>query len=151
MNTELKAAQTLLGLGVALGIKPPLFLWFWKPKIYQPSIGNLIRMSKVFLETGIQDTDLQNPSIPNAHELMQKNAYSMCRIIAYTMTKGNWMPRLTNRAIGYWLMHKLTPQEVCAISERLILNTGIADFLNTTRYLKSKTVTGYLGQRANRS
>lgn len=137
-------------MGVALPVKPPLFLWFWKPKVYQPSLGNKVRMSKIYLDTGIKDEELDSSTILESSDLLVRHSFAMCRIIAICMCKGYLMPLIFNRILARWLMWKMKPAEIVSVCELLILFTGTADFMSFTRFLKSLKVTG-LGQQANRS
>ncbi|MFC0182742.1 hypothetical protein ACFFJX_27600 [Pseudarcicella hirudinis] len=100
MNVEVKAAKTLLREGVALNIKPPLFLWLWKPKIYQPSCSQLVLMSKYLSETGISDNELENPTIAESTGLLAKHLETFCRMLAICMFRNFYLSKALHKIIA---------------------------------------------------
>ena len=148
IETEIKAANTLLQIGVVLPIKPPLFFWFWKPKVYQPSLGNKVAINKLYLESGITDEMLENASLMDAVSIENQCAYAVCRMIAYCMFRGYLLPKALNKIVGRWLMYKLSPQQLYGTVQLIMLFSGTADFMSTTRFLRQFQVMGRKGNRS---
>jgi hypothetical protein len=154
-ETEILAAETLLENGVSLGIDSPLFfrvLGVKRLKIYQPSLGNRIRISKLYLEMGITDEMLVETTQVDAEDLLQKNALRCCRIIALCMFRGRYLPILLNSIIANWLIHRMDSKQVMTLIQVIVSLSGTVDFMNTTRYIRALKITSpKLGQEAQTS
>lgn len=155
MQTELLAAETLLENGVSLGIRTPFFLRFLGVKhlrIYQPSLGNRLRISKLYLEMGIDDTDLLETTQVKAEAMMLKHSFAQLQIIALCMFKGRYLPQIFNRVLAKWLLWKLNPKDVTTLVMLILQFSGTTDFMTTTRFIRAmKITTPKLGQKAQTS
>lgn len=151
-NIELLAAETLLQRGVRVEIVAPLLLrLFGKKKfffyLYQPSLGNKIRISRMYLSMGITADQLNATTQEEADRLLVKHSHTLLRMLAIAMMKGRLMPWLFNRPMAYFLKYKLSPQQLFTMVQALVLFSGTADFMNTTRLFKGMKITAAnLGQ-----
>lgn len=144
-NVELLTAETLLENGVQLGVDAPRFFRLFglkKLKLYQPSCGNRIRISKIYLEMNISESLLSEVSALEAELLLQKHTYAHCRIIAIAMLKGYLMPLLFHRIIARWLMWKLNHSRAMAIAQAILTLSGTKAFMITTRFINQMNILG---------
>ena len=154
MHIENQAADTLLERGLPLPVRAPLFfrLLGLQPKCYQPTLGNKIRINKLYLKMGIDPKQLEEISLVAADQLLVKNGYRLCKIIAIGMCKGWLWPLLFAPAIAVWLKWKLNPKYACAIAYVMISQSGTADFMDTTRLIAQMQILApSLGQSPQRS
>ena len=151
-NIELLAAETLLQRGVRVQIVAPLlFRLFGKKKLsfylYQPSLGNKIRITRLYLKMGITADQLNATTQEDADRLLVKHSNTFLRMLAIAMMKGRLMPWLFNKPLAYFLKYKLSPQQMFTMVQALVLFSGTADFMNTTRLFKGMKITeANLGQ-----
>lgn len=143
---ELLASETLLQRGVKVQIDAPLlFRLFGKKTIsfylYQPSLGNKVRISALYLQMGITDAELQETTLENAEALFLKHHFVLLRIVAICMFKGRFWPWLLNKPVAGYLKWKLTPQKLLALAQLIILFSGTANFMNTIRSAKAMKIT----------
>ena len=151
-GVEIKAVEVLLQRGVPIDVAPPLLFWWWKPRVYAPTAGNMVRMSELYLKTGISDDNLDDVGLLEAMSIAKRHTYTICRAIAICMFRGYWMPKIMNRVVGWWLMQKLSQKDIAGITLTLMSFSGTADFLSTTRFLRGMRITSpNLGQRKKRS
>ena len=157
MQTELLAAETLLENGVSLGIRTPFFLRVLGVKhlkIYQPTMGTRIRISKLYLEMQIDDAELIETTQEEAEKLILKHSATHLKIIALCMFRGRYMftnkilSKFCYKYLAEWLMWQLKPQEITVLSTLILQYSGTADFMNSTRYMRAMKITSpKLGQK----
>ncbi|WP_115171340.1 hypothetical protein [Sphingobacterium spiritivorum] len=143
---ESLAAETLLQRGVKVQITAPLLFRLFRKKnialsVYQPSLGNKIRISALYLKMGIKEAELQETTHENAEALLVKYSHTLLRIVAICMFKGCFWPWLLNRPVAVYLKWKLTPQRLFALVHLIVLFSGTTDFMNTIRSVKTMKVT----------
>lgn len=153
-DIELLAAETLLQRGVKVQIVAPLLFRLFRKKtisfyLYQPSLGNKIRISSLYLKMGIKESDLQETTHENAEDLLVRHSHTLLRIVAINMFKGCFWPWLLNRPVAYYLKWKLTPQKLYALVDLIILFSGTKDFMNTIRSVKSMKITEPIVSQTN--
>lgn len=161
MQAELLAAETLLENGVSLGIRTPFFLRLLgvkELKIYQPTAGTRIRISKLYLEMNISDEDLEETTQEKAEQLLLKHTHTHLQIIALCLFRGKYMfqnkilSKWAYKYLANWLMWRLKPQQISALMVLIMQLSGTADFLTTTRYIRAMKMTGSkLGHREKMS
>ena len=148
---ELLAVETLLENGVPLPIRAPFFFRCFGVKtlrIYQPSLGNKLRINRLYLSTGITDAQLKETTQMEADRLMNQHAYTHARMLAIGMMKGLFLPWILNRVLGLWLKWNLSPQKIFKYSEMLVVFSGTSAFMNTTRLFRGMKITEpNLGQK----
>lgn len=141
---ELLAVETLLETGVPLPIRAPFFFRCFgikRLRIYQPSLGNKLRINRLYLSMGITDAQLKETTQMEADRLMNKNAYTHARMLAIGMMKGLLLPWLLNRLLGLWLKWNFSPQQIFKYSEMLVVFSGTSAFMNTTRLYRGMKIT----------
>lgn len=117
-TTELKAAGLLLDLGVSVPIRPLRFLHKrGKPLrivMRTPSTGNLIRICRLYLQTGANMEQLRNYTYEENMKFLSDHAEAVSRMVAFTLVRGRLSGRLLNRFVAWWLrwhVHPLFLQE----------------------------------------
>ena len=153
-NIELLAAETLLQRGVRVPIVAPLlFRLFGKKKLsfylYQPSLGNKVRISSLYLKMGITEAELQETTLENAEALLIKHSTTLLRIVAICMFKGCFWPWLLNRPMAYYLKWKINPQRLFALAQIIRSFSGTTDFMNTIRSAKKMKITEPIPSQTN--
>lgn len=153
-NIELLAAETLLQRGVKVQIVAPLLFRLFRKKtfvfyVFQPSLGNKVRTSRLYLKMGIKESDLKETTHENAENILVNHHYAMSRIIAICMFKGFFWPWLLNRPMALYLKWNLPPQKLYALVHLIILFSGTADFMNTIRSAKSMKITEPIPSQTN--
>ena len=108
-NIELQAAKSLLDEGIKVPVSAPLFLRvFGKRKIYlvvrQPYLGTLYRISKIYLETGMDNADNGDKKA-----LYINYAKPMSRVVAQAILNGYWSGKLMGKLFAWWLVDKISP------------------------------------------
>ena len=154
MNVEAFAADTLLERGLPLPVRAPLFfrLMGIRAVCYQPTLGNKIRINRLYLKMGINPDVLEECSQKTADALMISHGTRLCRIIAFGMVRGWLIPILLTPIIGVWIKWNLSPQRICAIVHVMITQSGTADFIDTTRCIEKMSILKpNLGQTNQRS
>ncbi|MGB4774086.1 MAG: hypothetical protein WBP45_02845 [Daejeonella sp.] len=157
VKTETLAADTLLERGVKVSIPAPLFLRFFGKKnvsavIRQPKLGTLMRISRLYLKTGITADQLAGIDHENAHQLVAKNGRMMAKIMATALLNGYWRGLLLTGLLAAWLIWKISPQKLCALVYLMVIFSGTQDFFNTIKLVADMKMTSPdLSQRAKRS
>lgn len=153
---EALAIDTLLENGVPLPkIKAPLFFRVFgcrTLKVYQPTLGNKLRINRRYLKLNISDDVLHEVTHKHADQLMIDHGFALSRIVAIGMLKGLILPWLLAYPFGLWIMWNLSAPQINGIASMLIMYSGTADFINTIRCIESLKVTApNLSQNPNRS
>lgn len=148
MQIDVKAAKTLLREGVALGIKPPLLLFWWKPAVYQPSCMQLVLMNKYLSLINISNEELEDITIAQSTGLLSKHIAELTKIVAICMFRNYTLSKWLHGIVAKWLMLKCSADIILQIVEQLAVFGGTADFMSITRFLNSFKI---LGRMTNRS
>lgn len=151
MNTEQLAAEMLLEKGVPVPVKVPLLLrvlGIKTAKMFAPSLGNRVRISRLYIKMNIPEEQLTETTQLVAETLLEKHAYTHCRIVAMAMYKGWLFPILFNHITALWLKWYGDDKKIMALAELLLLLSGAAVFMSTTRYIRAMKITApNLGQK----
>ena len=112
-TTELKASGLLLDLGVAVPIRPLGF--FHKRRkphrivMRTPSTGDLLRIGRLYLQTGVRMEDIKGYDFEANMEFMVLHAKAVSRMVAYAMAGGKVKGWLLNRLLAWWLRWRVHP------------------------------------------
>ncbi len=142
-NIEMLAADTLLERGLPLPVRATLFfrlLGFKTLVCYQPSLGNKIRINRLYLKMGLTPEMLNKITLQEADLLMIKHGNKLCQIIAIGLFKGWISPMLFSYIAGIKLKWRLSPQRICTIAHVMITQSGSSDFMDTTRCIERMTI-----------
>lgn len=156
-NTETRAADSILEKGVKVQVKAPFILRICRKKtipliIYQPTMGNKLRINRLYLKMGITPETLDGCTQEVADALMVKHSQTLLRIIAIALCNGFIMPWLLNRPLAFWLKWKLDPKDVCVMAQVLVAFSGTEHFTNTIRLIQGLMITSpNLSQQAQGS
>ncbi|GGH02749.1 hypothetical protein [Pedobacter zeae] len=148
------AVETLLERGLPLGVKAPFFLrWLgFRLNLYQPSLGNKIRIARLYLKMNIPDRILDQATLQEADDVLVKHAFTIAKIVAIGCLKGYLWPLLFSGILARWLMWNRTPQQLQGYADLLILYSGTGAFMNTTRCIRNARISApTLGQNPKRS
>lgn len=111
--TELKASGLLLDLGVAVPIRPLKFLHKrGKPRrivMRTPTTGNLLRIGRLYLQTGIRMEDIMEYDFEANMRFMTQHAVAVSRMVAYTLAGSRVGGALLNRPVAWWLRRSVHP------------------------------------------
>lgn len=145
MHVEQRAAQTILERGVRVEIPAPLLLRIFGKRnitivLKQPSLGTLIRMSDLYLSTGIVKSQLTDIELESVMKLMSKHGKTFSRIIAIAYLNGYWRGKLLNGIVASMVL-RLSPQKISAIISMLFVCSGAEDFMTTIRLVQSMKIT----------
>ena len=148
MQIDVKAAKTLLREGVALGIKPPLLLFWWRPAVYQPCVMQLVLMNKYLSLINISNEELEDITIAQSTGLLAKHIEQLTKVVAVCMFRNYTASKWLHGLVAKWLMRKCSADTILQIVEHLAIFGGTSDFMSITRFLNSFKI---LGQMTNRS
>lgn len=152
-TTEHLAADTLLEIGVRVEIPAPIFLKVFGIKripfkIYAPSYGTLLRVTRYYLSMGVTIDQLNEITYESALKLCQDHGKTLCKIVAVCMLNGYTTGWLFTRLLASFLLWSLSAKKICSYTELLVVFGGTADFMNTTRSVKTMKITApMLGQK----
>lgn len=145
-HTELLAADVLLERGVKFNLPAPLPLRMLGKKelfftVRYLTLGTIIRISRLYLKTGITADQLESMDHENVHELVESNAAIFSRISAVAILNSYIWGKLLARPLSWYLMHKLTLSKLCTLSYLLVIMCRVQDFTTTIRLISSMRIT----------
>ena len=150
--TERLAAENLLQRGVKIKIVAPWFIrWLKKTvtlRLTSPFEGTLLRVSAYYLSTGLQDHKLENITVEESLLLMSTHGKAISKAVACAILNSYWSGKLFTNPLAWYLRWHLKPKELFALTTALLIYGGTADFMNTTRLVRTmKSTTPNLGQQ----
>lgn len=163
MDMQEFAADTLLERGLPLPIRATLFFRLLglstkdgQLACYQPTLGNLGRINRLYRRMGVTIDSLRAISLVDAQLLSEKHGLTMGRIIALGMVRGWIMPVLLGWIVAMKIKWSLKPQHICSAVVVMVAHSGIEAFIDTTRYIgdlvilapKNRTDLGHNNQRS---
>jgi len=134
-STELKAAETLLDIGVPFVVKAPMFfrLFFIKTirfTLKNPYMGTSIRAASLYLKAQKLGVDAEN--MTEALKVREKTAFLIARSVAMYILRGKLFSWLFSHLVAYWLVNGTSEKTLLNIMNVLIAN-GVNDFMSTIR------------------
>lgn len=152
MNTEHKAAGTLLDRGIKVRVTAPLCLRVFGKKTVmliwrQPFFGTLARISELYLSMNISDVLLADLDNADLHPLVARHSKTFARIAAQGLLNGLVSGWILGRLVGFWLLWKLKPGTLLNVALVMAAMADKTAFTNTTRLVRNMKITGpNLGQ-----
>jgi hypothetical protein len=157
INTELRAAETLLQRGVKVKAHAPLLLRIFGKKtiafnLTQPKAGTLHRVASYYLRTGISQTQLHEITTEEALAVITVHGKNINKAVAAAILNGYWRGKLFINPFAWWLNWHLSPRAILTLMDILITYGGVEDFMTTTRLVRSMKITApNLGQKTKGS
>jgi hypothetical protein len=148
MEIQVKAAKTLLREGVALNAKPPLWLFWLRPKLYQPSGAQLVKICQYYASTGLDKKDLFNINSSEALVLLSLNLETFARMLAICMFKNYRLAMFFHKPLARWILRNKSAEDILGMWEIVAHFSGLSDFLSTTRLLKQLNMLGQVEKRS---
>jgi len=135
ISIELKAAETLLDIGVKLSVKAPMFLRVFGKKtisltIKNPYQGTNIRAGILYLKA--QKNGIHADNMTEALRVRQRNSKLIARAVAVYILRGRLASWLFARLLATWLINGVAEKTLLNIMNVTIAN-GIEDFMTTIR------------------
>lgn len=145
-NTEQLAAERIIESGVRVPIPAPLFLRLLGKKtigllIRQPYLGTLTHISQLTLKAGFDFSNIDKGEMEAVHKLIIEHTGTMCRIVSVTVLNSRLKIKLFGRWMAGWLKWKLKSRKLAEIIMTIILLSGVQDFTNSIRLIRSLKVT----------
>lgn len=110
---QLKASSLMLDIGVAIPVRPLNFLYRKKkPRkvvMRASGLGNLIRISNLYLQIGVTHAEMQEYTVEQDMEFLARHGVTVSRIVAYTLVRNCFWGRLLNRPVAWWLRWRVHP------------------------------------------
>jgi hypothetical protein len=146
MQTEQRAAETLLNKGIKVRVSSPLlFRLFGKrqfhPVIRPPALGTIVRIRKEYLSAGLTNEDIQNIATANIDELVKKLAKPLSRIAAYGLLNSYWLGLLFGRLLGGYLYRHMDANEFTTAIKVIIMMGDRTDFTNIITLVAKMDIT----------
>ena len=136
-TTKIRAADTLLEKGVRVQCvtAPLLFRLFGRQRLnivlHQPPLADLIRISRIVVQMGLDPKILQGLTLGDAYHIVQANAAQALRILSIASAPA-WLPR---RWYAWWLGRHLTPKAFAQAWMVFTLTAGVSDFIGSIRLM----------------
>jgi hypothetical protein len=107
MNIEQQAAATLLEKGIKVRVTAPLLFKLFKKSAFHlvivaPNMGTLIRISELYLSTGLTNEDLDKLNDESSHDLIVRHSHTLNKIIACAWLRGYWRGKLFTGIVATW-------------------------------------------------
>ncbi|MBD1394260.1 hypothetical protein [Mucilaginibacter glaciei] len=146
MKVEQQAAATLLEQGIKVRVTAPLLFRVFGRKIIElvmlaPNQGTLLRISALYLSTGIQADELKEMDEGNAHALFTKHGRTLCSIIAVAWLHGYWRGKLFTRIVSRWLYWHLNNMQMLTIVNLLVMLSSKESFTTSIRLIATMKIT----------
>ena len=156
-EVERLAADQILEKGVRMQLRAPfLFRLFGKRTVgltvRAPYIGTMIRVSRLYLNTGITDDKLNDISHEEAHALMAVHGVSISKAVACAWLNGYFLGWLFTKLLARYIRNHATAKELMVVTTMLLIYGGVSDFINTTRSVRDMKMTAPMkGQKTQGS
>lgn len=143
-EVEIKTVDTILDKGVRVPIPAPFFLKIFgvrtiKVIVRRPVIGNMLRISKMYLKMGIKD-ETEN-DWRNWIDIFAKTVVPASRIVAIGMLRGRIRGLLFCRPLAFYLRWNMDTRQMAELAALLVSLSGVQDFMNTITFLRGMKMT----------
>lgn len=143
-ETEIKLVDTILDKGVRVSIPTPFFLrWLGLKAINivlkRPVIGNMLRISKMYLKMNVA-ADFGD-DVNKWLEVFTAAAVPVSRIVAIAILRGRFIGWLFCKPFASYLRWHIDSRKQAELAGVLVVASGVADFLNTIKFLRTMKVT----------
>lgn len=146
MNIEALTASQLLQKGVRMDIRTPFFLRIlgvkkFSIKVRAPFIGTLLRISRLYCQTGIATDELDDISLEKAHAIVLAHGVTMSKIVAVAWLNQRFLGWLLSGIFARYIRWHAKAEELLVLVNMLLLYGGTSDFINTTRLVREMKIT----------
>ena len=125
-----QAADMLLDIGVAIPLLPK-FIFRKKEStvtIHRPTLGNLMRIAKVYQQIGITPDDLKGMDFNAQMKLVSNHGKDISRIVAYAVCSGCFTGKWLNGMVAWWLRWRVHPVMLVQAMFQLLKGTHLQSF-----------------------
>lgn len=129
-NIKGQAADMLLDVGVAIPLLPK-FLFRKKNAtvtIHRPTIGNLMRIAKVYQQIGVTPDQLKEMDFNAQMKLAADKGKEISRLVAYAVCSGCFTGRWLNGIVAWWLRWRVHPVMLVQAMFQLLKGTQLQSF-----------------------
>lgn len=129
-NIKGQAADMLLDVGVAIPLLPK-FLFRKKNAtvtIHRPTIGNLMRIAKVYQQIGVTPDLLKEMDFNAQMKLAADKGKDISRLVAYAVCSGCFTGRWLNGIVAWWLRWRVHPVMLVQAMFQLLKGTQLQSF-----------------------
>lgn len=129
-NIKGQAADMLLDVGVAIPLLPK-FLFRKKNAtvtIHRPTIGNLMRIAKVYQQIGVTPDQLKEMDFNAQMKLAADKGKDISRLVAYAVCSGCFTGRWLNGIVAWWLRWRVHPVMLVQAMFQLLKGTQLQSF-----------------------
>ena len=120
----------LLDIGVAIPLLPK-FIFRKKEStvtIHRPTLGNLMRIAKVYQQIGITPDDLKGMDFNAQMKLVSNHGNDISRIVAYAVCSGCFTGKWLNGMVAWWLRWRVHPVMLVQAMFQLLKGTHLQSF-----------------------
>lgn len=125
-----QAADMLLDIGVAIPLLPK-FLFRKKNStitIHRPTLGNLMRIAKVYQRIGVTTDQLKDMDFEAQIKLAQDKGKDISRLVAYAVCSGCFTGKWFNGVVAWWLRWRVHPVFLVQAMIQLLKGTQLQSF-----------------------
>ena len=125
-----QAADMLLDIGVAIPLLPK-FIFRKKEStvtIHRPTLGNLMRIAKVYQQIGVTPDDLKEMDFNAQMKLVSNHGNDISRIVAYAVCSGCFTGKWLNGMVAWWLRWRVHPVMLVQAMFQLLKGTHLQSF-----------------------
>ena len=129
-NIKCQAADMLLDIGIDIPLLPK-FLFRKKNAtvtIHRPTIGNLMRIAKVYQGIGVTPEQLKEMDFNAQMELAVNKGVEISRLVAYAVCSGYFLGKWLNKPIAWWLRWRVHPVMLVQAMFQLLKGTHLQSF-----------------------
>ena len=129
-NIKGQAADMLLDVGVAIPLLPK-FIFRKKSAsvtIHRPTLGNLIRIAKIYQSIGVTPDQLKGMDFNEQMKLMTDHGKDISRIVAYAVCSGCFTGKWMNGIVAWWLRWRVHPVMLVQSMFQLLKGTQLQSF-----------------------
>lgn len=142
MNEELKAADGLLDIGIAIPLRP---VRFGKRKIIprvtmkRPPLGGLLRILRVYLSLNVTLEELKKMSGEESKAFMAKHGKAVAKMVALSVWSGFFSGRFAP-LLSWWLLWRCHPNVLFHAAMEFVDRIDAESFTNIIRLYGSKNL-----------
>ena len=129
-NIKGQAADMLLDIGIAIPLLPK-FLFRKKNStvtIHRPTLGNLMRIAKVYQQIGVTPDLLKDMDFKEQMEFVANHGKDISRIVAYAVFSGCFTGKWMNGIVAWWLRWRVHPVMLLQAMFQLLKGTQVQSF-----------------------
>lgn len=129
-NIKGQAADMLLDIGIAIPLLPK-FLFRKKNStvtIHRPTLGNLMRIAKVYQQIGVTPDELKDMDFKEQMEFVANHGKDISRIVAYAVCSGCFTGKWLNGMVAWWLRWRVHPVMLVQAMFQLLKGTHLQSF-----------------------